>query len=349
MSKDELIAAFDPNAAAVADAGLFGLPFSAGQSDLIIIPVPWEVTVSSGSGTGDGPEAIREASLQVDLHHHDFPELWKRGIFMDDCPAELKDLGKKAKQEAQELIDAISNGRGIRNETDLMQLQMSVNAACNTMNAWVHDRCRYWKGQGKHVGVVGGDHSVPLGYLQLQGEMHPRFGILHIDAHMDLRVAYEGFTWSHASVFYNTLETVPQAVKLVQVGIRDYCRQEYDYVNAQPERIAVYYDRETRGQIYRGGNWDRICHEIISQLPEKVHVSVDIDGLDPKLCPNTGTPVPGGMEYEELVHLLNALKAAGKTIIGFDLCEVAPGNEGWDGNVGARMLFHLCGILAAED
>jgi agmatinase len=79
-----------------------------------------------------------------------------------------------------------------------------------------------------------------------------------------------------------------------------------------------------------------------------VHISVDIDGLDPKLCPNTGTPVPGGLEYEELVYLLNALKSSGRTIIGFDLCEVSPGDDDWDGNVGARLLFHLCGVATSS-
>jgi agmatinase len=77
-------------------------------------------------------------------------------------------------------------------------------------------------------------------------------------------------------------------------------------------------------------------------------VSIDIDGLDPKLCPHTGTPVPGGLEYEELMFLLQELKNSGRALIGFDLCEVAPGAEGWDANVGARVLFHLCALLAEQ-
>ena len=82
-------------------------------------------------------------------------------------------------------------------------------------------------------------------------------------------------------------------------------------------------------------------------LPEKVHVSFDIDGLDPVLCPHTGTPVPGGLAFEEATYLLSRLAASGKRIIGFDLVEVSPGKEGdWDANVGARLLWHLCGVLA---
>jgi agmatinase len=346
MTKEELIAAFNPNAAASAEAGLFGLPFTAEQSDIIIIPVPWEVTVSFGSGTGKGPAAIEEASAQIDLHHHDYPSLWKRGIFMDTCPDDLIELGRKAKEDAQDLIEAIEIGGDVSGNPVLREKQEWVNEACAAMNNWVKERAELWKSKGKMVGLVGGDHSIPLGYIQLQGEQHAEFGILHIDAHLDLRMAYEGFTYSHASVFYNALETVPQISSLVQVGIRDYCEQENEYVKTNPERIAVYFDRETSKRLYKGENWDHLCHEIVGQLPQKVHISVDIDGLDPKLCPNTGTPVPGGLEFEELMHLLNVLKNSGKEIIGFDLCEVAPGEDGWDGNVGARVLFQLCGTMA---
>ncbi len=345
MTKEDIIAAFNPNAAASAGAGLFGLPFSSDQSDIVIIPVPWEVTVSFGSGTGQGPAAIEEASSQIDLHHHDYPDLWKRGIFLDQCPDNLSELGMKAKADAQELIEAIEHGEDTGGPRFREKLEW-VNQACGMMNAWVKERAEWWIKQGKMVGLVGGDHSIPLGYIQLQGELHPGFGILHIDAHMDLRIAYESFTWSHASIFYNALETVPQISRLVQVGIRDYCEQENQYVRANTDRIAVYFDREVRNRLYKGENWNQLCLEIVDRLPQKVHISVDIDGLDPKLCPNTGTPVPGGMEYEELMHLLNVLKASGKEIIGFDLCEVAPGEDGWDGNVGARVLYQLCGTMA---
>ncbi len=344
-TKEELIAGFDPNAAAPAEAGLYGLPFNAEQSDIVIIPVPWEVTVSFPSGTGKGPQAIAEASLQVDLHHHNYPDLWKRGIFMDKCPDDLEEPGRKAKADAQELISTMENGEDITGPPYQEKLER-VNQACAMMNLWVKERADYWKKKGKMVGLVGGDHSIPLGYIQLQGEHHADFGILHIDAHMDLRIAYEGFTWSHASIFYNAMETVPQVSKLVQVGIRDYCEQEKNYVKSDPGRIAVYFDREVRKRLYKGENWHQLCLEIVDRLPQKVHISVDIDGLDPKLCPNTGTPVPGGMEYEELIHLLNVLKDSGKEIIGFDLCEVAPGEDGWDGNVGARVLYQLCGTMA---
>ena len=133
--------------------------------------------------------------------------------------------------------------------------------------------------------------------------------------------------------------------RLVQVAIRDYCHQEKEIIRNSEGRISVFYDRDNRKKLYEGCTWKDICSDIISQLPDKVYISIDIDGLDPKLCPNTGTPVPGGMEYEELMYLLNKVKESGKEIIGFDLCEVSPGDDEWDGNVGARVLYHLCGII----
>jgi len=346
MTKDDMIAAFDPNAAAGQDSGIYGLPFGPEFSDVVLVPVPWEVTVSYGGGTSTGPEAILEGSMQVDLHHHDYPELWKRGIHMDIIPEQLSELNHKTRVLAEQVIEAEAEGKSVINGVSVDELRDKVNAACDVMNAWVKKQCDFWLKQGKLVGVVGGDHSVPLGYLELQGERHENFGILQIDAHMDLRQAYEGFTFSHASIFYNTLQRVPQVSKLVQVGIRDYCKQEADFVSEQSSRISVFFDQQIRRQMFKGHTWDNICNEIVAALPQKVHLSVDIDGLNPQLCPNTGTPVPGGFEFAELMHLFNVLKNSGKTIIGFDLCEVAPGADGWDGNVGARVLYQLCGTLA---
>lgn len=341
MKKEE----FNINAAATKDSGIFGLPFTSEECEIIIIPVPWEVTVSYGSGTINGPAAIKDASYQVDLCQHDFPDLWEKGIYMDTIPEEIIALNDQIRHEANTIITALENNEDTESSPALKVSYNVVNQGCMVMNQWVKDRSSYWKSKGKKVGLIGGDHSTPLGYLQLQGDNHDDFGLLVIDAHMDLRNAYEGFTYSHASIFFNALKEIPQISKLVEVGIRDYCHEEKEFVLANDNRISVHFDREVRRLQYKGKTWDEICRGIINELPDKVYVSVDIDGLDSKLCPNTGTPVPGGLQYEELIHLLNVLKESNKTIIGFDLCEVSPGEDDWDGNVGARLLFHLCGIV----
>ena len=202
--------------------------------------------------------------------------------------------------------------------------------------------------KGKLVALLGGDHSTPLGYMRALGEKYPEFGILQIDAHCDLRDAYEGFVYSHASIMYNALNEIPQVTKLVQAGTRDFSEGEYEMVQ-QDSKIKTYFDKDIRNRQYEGETWKTIADEIVAQLPDKVYISFDIDGLDPKLCPNTGTPVQGGFETEEVFYLLQKIQKAGKHIIGFDLSEVSTSESCWDANVGARVLFKLCNLLVANN
>jgi agmatinase len=199
------------------------------------------------------------------------------------------------------------------------------------------------------VALLGGDHSTPLGFYKAIGEKFGEFGILQIDAHCDLREGYEGFVYSHASIMYNALNEVPNLKKLVQIGIRDYSQVEADFIEQTGDRIVTYFDRDIRTRQYEGETFKQITEEIIRHLPDKVYISFDIDGLDPKLCPNTGTPVQGGFETEQVFYLFNKLRQSGKQIIGFDLCEVSWSESGWDANVGARILFKLCNMLVANN
>ena len=338
---------FDPNAAAVADAGIYGLPCTAEEAEIIIIPVEWELTTSYNRGTVDGPTAVFEASMQVDLCHHDYPELWKHGIWMDEFPKELRALHDRLAPMSEEIIEALYEGTLEEDPEKYRKMYADIEAGTDKMNAWLCDRIAYWKNQGKTVGLLGGDHSSPLAYHQYLNKIGVEYGILHADAHLDLREAFEGFKYSHASIFYNTLK-FDNVRKLVQVGIRDYCHQEKALVMSQPERVRVFFDRDCRRRLYEGGCWKELVDEMVSALPQRVYLSIDIDALDPKLCPNTGTPVPGGLEYEELMYLLNRIHESGKDIVGFDLCEVSPGEGDWDGNVGARVLFHLCGTALKD-
>lgn len=346
MTKEEKIASFDPNQPALADASLFGLPFNAMESELIVIPVPWEVTVSYGSGASKGPEAVFEASLQVDLLHQEFPDLWKLGIFVDEETTDWAEKGEEFKLKAEPIIQALENGQNIEEEEYLSADLKAVNDACHQLKNEIKARTEFWLSKGKKVILLGGDHSTPLGYYEALATVHDSFGILHLDAHMDLRAAYEGFTYSHASIMYNSLTMIPQVSKLVQVGIRDFCEEEYAEVRKQGNRVSVFTDSDMKAESFGGLSWKDQCDQILALLPQKVCISVDIDALMPLYCPNTGTPVPGGMSFEQATYLLTQLANSGKEVIGFDLVEVAPGDDDWDGNVGARMLFHLCGVLA---
>ena len=314
--------------------------------DFICVPKDKIIDYITTSGTtGDGPSTIMEASMQVDLCHHDYPDLWQKGIWMDEFPKELRELHDELAPVSEEIIDALYEGLVDEKPEKYEKMYADIVAATERKNAWLCERIAYWKAQGKTVGLLGGDHSTPLAYHQYLNKQGVEYGILHADAHMDLRDTFEGFKYSHASIFYNTLK-FNKVKKLVQVGIRDYCHQEKALAESQPERVKVFFDRDNRRRMYEGATWKTIVDEMVAALPQKTYISIDIDALDPKLCPNTGTPVPGGLEYEELMYLLNRIREAGKEIIGFDLCEVSPGDGDWDGNVGARVLFHLCGVAA---
>ncbi len=346
MTKQEIINSFDPSQPGLADATIFGLPFSAEQSEIIIIPVPWEVTVSYGAGASDGPEAIREASFQVDLNHQDFPELWKLGMYLAEIPESWKTTSVAYKERAQPIIEALEDGLDVSKIPALQADLEEINKVCRELHTDVKETVLYWMNKGKKVVLLGGDHSTPLGYYEALATHHESFGILHLDAHMDLRIAYEGFTFSHASIMYNALQ-IPQISKIVQVGIRDFCEQEVDVVKNEKGRVIVHTDSDLKKETFEGKTWQQQCDAIIEALPQKVCISFDIDGMYPWYCPNTGTPVPGGFSFEQATYLFNRLSASGKEIIGFDLVEVAPGeHDDWDGNVGARMLFHMCGVLA---
>jgi agmatinase len=326
---------FNPNNPGTADSNVFGLPYSVQEADLILLPIPWQATVSYGVGTADGPMAILQASKQIDLYHPEIPQIWTRKIAMVDASEHLIELGDHARSLAEGLIDQITTGDALNS-----QAQAEVNAACVKMIDWVYEQTTSYLAQGKTIAGVGGDHSTPLGIFKAYGERAP-FGILQIDAHCDLRRAYEGFTYSHASIMYNALTEIPAITQLTQVGIRDYCEEEMTYIHTHVDRVSTFFDRDIQFGKIRGTGWHEQCQQIIATLPPLVFISFDIDGLTPDHCPHTGTPVPGGLQYAEAVYLLEEV-ANHRQIISFDLNEVSPGEGEWDANVGARILFALC-------
>lgn len=337
---------FDPSAPAALDSGLFGLPHTRDEASLLVLPVPWEATTSYGGGTSRGPAAILEASKQVDLYDLDVERPYGPGIFLLPAPAELEAWNEEGKAKARAIIDAGGETGG---DPALEAALARVNELSREVNEAVFaESCRVLD-EGKLLAVLGGDHSVPLGALRAVARAERSFGVLHFDAHSDTRDAYEGFQYSHASIMRNALEELPELTRLVQVGIRDVCEAEMTYVAAQGERVAVFTDRELSRRKLRGEAFATVAASIVDALPPRVWVSFDIDGLDPRFCPNTGTPVPGGLDLSEAVFLLSEVVRSGRVLLGFDLNEVAPGPEGeWDANVGARLLYKLAGFLFAS-
>lgn len=335
------VTAFDPSSAALHD-GIFGLPFTVEEARVVLVPVPWEATVSYGSGTADGPATILKASRQVDLLDRETGRPYEAGIAMLEIPAQVRRWSDEARAKAAPVIAAGGPGE----DAALRKAAGEVNALGDRMNAWVYDQVRRYLAEGKLVGVVGGDHSVPFGAIRAVAERHPGLGILHFDAHADLRLAYEGFRWSHASIMRNVLDLADVA-RIVQVGIRDYSDEEDETIRANPDRIRAHFDPDLRRALFDGETFSRVAGRVIADLPREVYVSFDIDGLDPALCPHTGTPVLGGLSFAEVSAVLRKVVESGRRIVGFDLNEVAPDPDGrseWDGNVGARVLYKEIGF-----
>ncbi len=340
---------FNENAAAPADgSGIFGLPFNRKNSAIVCVPVSWEATTSYGGGTSRGPETILRASQQVDLFDFDIQDPWRAGIYLAPESPKVRKMNSEARRLARKIIARGGVISGPYANTLRKQLG-AVNVLGDRLNAWVESEVKALYAESKIPCIVGGDHSTPYGAFCATAKSIGSFGILHFDAHSDTRNAYEGFTWSHASIMRNALDRIPEISRLVQVGVRDFCKEEFEYCrDQQKNRVRTFYDRNLSDLRNAGVPFASIVEDIISALPERVWISFDIDGLDPRFCPSTGTPVPGGLDYNDAVSILVALARSGKRVVGFDLNEVAPNStnpsDEWDGNVGARLLYKMCAV-----
>ncbi len=322
------------------NAGIFGASICDEDASIVLLPVPFDLTTSYGRGTAKGPRAIVEASHQLDLYDQAFEKPYMVGIKMLDEDESIRGINKSCLASANRVIAAME-GEGELSDVDLA----IVNEASTSVNDKVCEISRKYLNLDKVVALVGGDHSTPLGLMKALSEKYDDYGVLHLDAHHDLRIAYEGFTYSHASIMYNAINEIPQISKLISIAIRDYCEDEMNIAESS-DKVETFYDREIKNRLFEGETWKSIVDEIISKLPENVYLSFDIDGLDPFNCPTTGTPVAGGLSVDQVYYMLEKLALSGKKIISFDLTEVAPNPDNeWDANVGARMLYKMCGAL----
>ncbi len=309
---------------------IFGINTKEKDAAIVLIPVPWEVTTSYGDGTSDGPKIVERASHQVDLWDSTFGNIVEqKGVFMFSEDKAIRDLNSKLKPKALDLVS-------------------EVNTASDKVNELVYKKAKENLEKNRTVGLVGGDHSSPIGLIKAITEKYSNdYAVLHFDAHADLRKEYQGFNHSHASIMYNMMTAPFAPKKLVQIGIRDFCEEELMRIKKSEGKIKTFFDEDIKELQFSGTSWETITDNIIKELPKNIYISFDIDGLDPNLCPGTGTPVPGGLSFSEYTYLFKKLLEAKKKIIGFDLCEVS-GSE-WDANVGARVLFKLCGLTLATN
>lgn len=332
---------FNPDENFSKNNGIFGLPKDEKNAKILIIPVPWDVTTSYREGTAYAPEAILEASYQIDLFDTMVPDEWQKGIFYAPFEDWIMDLNSFERRKSKTIIDHRENSDEPLPER-LKRAQEEVNNACLQMNSYVSAKVNKCLAFDKIPAVLGGEHSVSFSAIAETAKKYPGLGVLQFDAHADLRKNYLDFQFSHASVMRNVMENVPEVGKLVQVAVRDLCTDEANFAAAS-EKIETFYNTAMVHRMFEGETWKTITEEIIAALPQQVYISFDIDALKPSLCPHTGTPVPEGLTFEQTAYVLKKLVQSGRQIVGFDLVEVGPDHQNqWDETVGCRLLYQLC-------
>jgi len=203
---------------------------------------------------------------------------------------------------------------------------VTENASPEEMSTAVRKRVDELLRLGKFVVTVGGEHSVSIGAVQAYARHWTDLTVLQIDAHTDLRDAYEGSRYNHACVMARVKEILPY----YQVGIRSMDVTEKD--NLDPGRVLF------ADELRRRDDW--IDH-VLSHMSPNVYVTIDLDGLDPSIMPSTGTPEPGGLLWYQVLDLLRELSARAN-IVGFDVVELCPNpSERSSDFLAAKLLYKL--------
>lgn len=346
MKKDST---FDPNQIAVHNGAFMGLDSTFEEAGIVLFQMPWDLTTSYRAGTRFGPEHVLQASYQLDLFSAFLKSAWETRIHTVALDKKWLDLSSKLRPQVEEYVEFLETGGSIVNEPLWGNKLATLNRPCFEYLSWAEAQIDKIVEAHKRVAVVGGDHSVTYAPIRALAKRYPDLSVLHFDAHADLRIEYEGFSHSHASIM-NRLLRENLVAKIVQVGIRDYCPEEFAQISQDP-RLCTFFDRDMKARLFEGHSFAAVAKEIVSQLGPRVYVSFDIDGLDPKLCPDTGTPVPGGLEFEQAVYIIEEVVRSGRDLVGADVVEVSPSQNSdneWNGNVGARVLWVLMQALEAS-
>lgn len=274
------------------------------ESRFHILPFPFEASVSYEGGTRRGPEAIIEASQQLELYDGiSFPG--EEGIFTHGN-LQVPAANSPGDEDVQICFEEAAGRIKQVLETSAIPV------------------------------TLGGEHSISYAPLQaLKRHFAPgNIGIVQIDAHADLRLAYEGRVWSHASVMRRLAD---QGMPILQLGVRALCREERDY--RETSRQIVYYD--ARELIEQDIRYIRLPED----FPELLYVSIDLDGLDPSIMPATGTPVPGGLGWYQTMDLLSSIISQ-RHVVGLDMVELAPMAQGHAWNyTAAHLLYGVFGLI----
>jgi agmatinase len=242
------------------------------RARVLVWPVSYEGTVSYGTGTGRGAEAIINASRNMELYD-------------EETDAEVYKLGIHTVEESP-----------------------SIDPPARMMQS-LYERASELVATGKFITMIGGEHSVSAPVIRAHAERYDNLSVLQIDAHADLRDTYDGTPHSHASIMARV--TRDMRLPSVQCGIRSISAEEARSLGQLPTRI--FWAKDIVG---RTDWWDAA----VDGLTENVYLTIDIDGLDPSLVAQTGTPEPGGLGWYETIGLIRTL-ARKRRIVGMDLTE----------------------------
>lgn len=260
-----------------------------------VLPVPYEKTVSYGKGTSRGPAAIIAASQQLEAYDGITIPV-RHGIYTHP-PVDCSARGPVVLAEVERITSSILSA-------------------------------------GKVPVVLGGEHTVSYAPVCAMKKHFGRIGVIHFDAHADLRDEFEGSDFSHACVMRRLFE---QGAEIIQYGTRSYSidEQEFRILNNIPYFDAAYMHRKKISSL-----------ELPGDFPDDIYISVDVDGLDPSVFPHTGTPVPGGIMWHDFFMLLDSIPET-KKIRGFDVVELAPSADSRVSDfAAAQMVYNIMGIIA---
>lgn len=263
-----------------------------------LLPVPYDGTATFRAGAREGPRAIIEASIHLEDY---IPEL-----------------------------DADPSLAGIHTAPFLEPATCAPEAMAERVRSVVARLCQ----AGRLVGVLGGDHSVAIGAVKAIANAYPGLSVLYLDAHADLRDAYAGTSFGHASVARRIWEVCP----LVQVGVRSMSAEERDFLREQRIRCVAPTGLYTLD--------DQAVEDVVSWLGPKVYISLDLDVFDPSLMAAVGVPEPGGLGWWEVLRLLRRVGEA-RQIVGFDVSELCPPmGPASCASVAAALTYRLIGYAA---
>jgi agmatinase len=305
------------------------------KSRFIILPVPFDGTSSYRKSSQNAPLSILQGSSQVDLFDSDFGHIYRKSVYMERisefvvrvnfyiCKIATHLKTKHLFMDKYFILKKINNLMALNND-------FVYNWTVNVLN------------DNKVPVIIGGEHSVIKGAIKACVKcIEDPISILHIDAHLDMRLSYQFLRNSHASVIKNITKIPGYIYNILQIGIRDFSFNEYRNVKLN-SNMFIFLDKDIRRYKLLNA-FCILTNNIINRLSEHVYITVDIDGLDSIYCPNTGTPVPGGLSFDQLISIIRKIQIHNKTVIGFDICETSCSFN--DSIVAIRLLYKMIGAI----